>query len=92
MKLILFNPSIAPTPNKCPKLVVAINSLSPKPVMPEIGIDGPNPLTFMPYLPIKMATKLQNIIIRDLCKDHSVALGSRLSRVYMFILIVFILL
>ena len=85
MKLILFSPSIVPAPNKCPKLVVAINSLSPKPVIPEMGIDGPNPLTFMPYLPIKIAIKLQPIIIRDFCKDHSVVLGSRLSKVYMFI-------
>ena len=89
MKWTLFRPKIVPAPSKCPKLVVANNSLSPNPVMPEIGIDGPKPLTLIPYLPIKIAIRLQKTIIKDLCKDHSVALGNRLSKMYIFIFILF---
>ena len=84
---ILFNPKIVPAPNICPKLVVANSSLSPKPSIPDIGMDGPNPLTWIPYRPINIVIRLQTIMIIEFCIDHEVASGNVLINMSVFILI-----
>ena len=81
IKFMLFKPSIVPAPKMCPKLVVANNSLNPKPSIPNIGMDGPKPLTVIAYLPINIAIKLQTTIIIEFCMDHVVPLGNVLSKI-----------
>lgn len=67
---ILVNPIMVPAPRICPRLVVANNSGNPSPCNPAIGIDGPNPLIFIAYLPNPIQRRLHMIIISAICNDH----------------------
>lgn len=79
--LMLFRPRIAPAPRICPRLVVAKSSANPNPFIPDIGIEGPNPLTWIAYLPIKIAIRLQASIIIEFCIDQLVPVGNVLINV-----------
>ena len=61
---------MVPAPTRWPKLVVASNSGNPNPSNPDIGNDGPKPLTLIAYLPILMHKRLQVVIIAAIFNDH----------------------
>lgn len=82
---MLFKPIIVPAPIICPKLVVANNSGRPNPFNPKAGIEGPNPLTCIAYLPNPIHKRLQITIIMAVDIDQEDVFEIILNKVCKFI-------